>query len=90
MFHPQSTILVSGGDDKRVNFFDYTKSTVKKAYKCIGVSQTFCIFVRKTVACVICSWLHVLFSVRIVYLEQYFIFLYLWFQADCSIKIDWT
>jgi len=35
-FHPQSTILVSGGEDRRVNFFDYTKSTVKKAYKCIA------------------------------------------------------
>ncbi|XP_066933662.1 cleavage stimulation factor subunit 1-like [Clytia hemisphaerica] len=34
-FHPQSTILVSGGEDRRVNFFDYTKSTVKKAFKCI-------------------------------------------------------
>jgi len=38
-FHPQSTILVSGGEDRKVNFFDYTKSTVKKAYKCIGVSH---------------------------------------------------
>ena len=37
-FHPHSTILVSGGEDRRVNFFDYTKSTVKKAFKCITVS----------------------------------------------------
>lgn len=34
-FHPTSSILVSGGEDKRVNLFDYTKSTVKKAYKSI-------------------------------------------------------
>lgn len=35
-FHPHSTILISGGEDRKVNLFDYTKSTVKKAYKCIG------------------------------------------------------
>lgn len=32
-FHPTSAVLISGGDDKKVNLFDYTKSTVKKAYK---------------------------------------------------------
>ncbi|XP_057305123.1 cleavage stimulation factor subunit 1-like [Hydractinia symbiolongicarpus] len=35
-FHPTTSVLVSGGEDRKVNLFDYTKSTVKKAYKCIG------------------------------------------------------
>jgi len=34
-FHPTSAVLISGGEDRRVNLFDYTKSTVKKAYKSI-------------------------------------------------------
>ncbi|XP_002156244.2 cleavage stimulation factor subunit 1 isoform X1 [Hydra vulgaris] len=34
-FHPTSAVLVSGGEDRKVNLFDYTKSTVKKAYKSI-------------------------------------------------------
>lgn len=34
-FHPTTAVLISGGEDKRVNLFDYTKSTVKKAYKSI-------------------------------------------------------
>lgn len=35
-FHPTTSVLISGGEDRKVNLFDYTKSTVKKAYKCIG------------------------------------------------------
>jgi len=35
-FHPSTSVLVSGGEDRKVNLFDYTKSTVKKAYKCIN------------------------------------------------------
>ena len=35
-FHPTASVLISGGEDRKVNLFDYTKSTVKKAYKCIN------------------------------------------------------
>lgn len=38
-FHPTACILVSGGEDRRLNLFDYTKSTVKKAYKSVHEAE---------------------------------------------------
>lgn len=36
-FHPKEAILVSGSRDNTVKLFDYSKSSVKKAYKVLQV-----------------------------------------------------
>lgn len=38
-FHPREQILVSGSRDYTVKFFDYSKPSVKRAFKTIHVSQ---------------------------------------------------
>ncbi|KAF0990368.1 hypothetical protein HZS_4202 [Henneguya salminicola] len=35
-FHPSGTILSSGGMDKNIHLFDFTKSSIKKAFKTIN------------------------------------------------------
>ncbi|XP_044487574.1 cleavage stimulation factor subunit 50 isoform X2 [Mangifera indica] len=34
-FHPQNTILISGGKDHTIKFFDFSKATAKRAYRVI-------------------------------------------------------
>jgi len=36
-FHPKEAILLSGSADRTIKIFDYSKSSVKKAYKVIQV-----------------------------------------------------
>jgi cleavage stimulation factor subunit 1 len=38
-FHPREPILASGSRDFTVKLFDYSKASVKKAFKTITVSQ---------------------------------------------------
>lgn len=38
-FHPKEAILVSGSRDNTVKLFDYSKSSVKKAYKVLQVNS---------------------------------------------------
>ncbi|XP_031271059.1 cleavage stimulation factor subunit 50 [Pistacia vera] len=34
-FHPQNTVLISGGKDHTIKFFDFSKATAKRAYRVI-------------------------------------------------------
>lgn len=40
-FHPNKPILASGSRDCHVKLFDYSKTTVKKAFKTINVSYIY-------------------------------------------------
>lgn len=44
-FHPKEAILVSGSRDNTVKLFDYSKSSVKKAYKVLQVKFNLFVFV---------------------------------------------
>lgn len=37
-FHPREPVLASGSRDSTIKFFDYSKASLKKAYKTITVS----------------------------------------------------
>lgn len=42
-FHPREPILVSGSRDFTIKLFDYSKTSVKKAFRTITVSSLLCL-----------------------------------------------
>ncbi|KAH9722266.1 cleavage stimulation factor subunit 50 [Citrus sinensis] len=40
-FHPQNTVLISGGKDHTIKFFDFSKATAKRAFRVIQVAISF-------------------------------------------------